>query len=97
MALSVLGPTRPDRLVAVDFDDSDGLTVEVRAEVPLSAANGADALEVVAEAARVGVGDGDGLPMGAALAVLAELAPVLDAVTSERGMRLTLGWPAEPV
>lgn len=97
MALSVT-PSGSDRLVAVDFDDSDGLTVEVRADVPLSAANGADALGVVAEAARVvGVGDGDGLPVGAALAVLAELAPVLDAATSEHGMRLTLGWPAEPV
>jgi len=97
LALSVLGKSRPDESVAVDFDDGAGFLVEVRAATPLATANGAAALEVLADAAS-GLIDGvDELPAGAVLAVLAELAPVVDASTSAQGMRLKLGWPTAPV
>jgi serine/threonine-protein kinase RsbW len=97
LALSVLPGGLADESLAVDFDDSAGFAVEVRTATPLAAATGPAALEVLAEAAEGGIDDADVLPPGAALAVLAELAPVLDAATSAEGMRLKLGWPAAPV
>ncbi|HET6920340.1 MAG TPA: ATP-binding protein [Jiangellaceae bacterium] len=96
LALSVLRNSSADEVLAVDFDDGNGFTVEVRAEAQLPHATGAAALEVVAEAASVDVDDAAELPAGAALAVLSALAPVLDAATSTEGMRLKLGWPAAP-
>ena len=93
LALAVLRQARTDGAVAVDFDDSDGFTVEVRAEAPLPVATGTAALDVVTHAANTGAEDGEQLPAGAALAVLAEVAPVLDAATSAHGMRLRLSWP----
>ena len=93
LALAVLSRARKDGAVAVDFDDSDGFTVEVRADAPLPAATGTAALDVVASAANTGDEDGEQLPAGAALAVLAEVAPVLDAATSAHGMRLRMSWP----
>ena len=60
----------------------------------LPAATGAAALDVVADVAKVAAEDDEQLPAGAALAVLAEFAPVLDAATSAQGLRLRLGWPA---
>jgi serine/threonine-protein kinase RsbW len=97
LALSVLPRGLADESLAVDFDDSAGFAVEVRTATPLAAATGPAALEVLAEAAEGAIDDADVLPPGAALAVLAELAPVLDAATSAEGMRLKLGWPAAPV
>jgi hypothetical protein len=94
LALAVLRQARDDGPVAVVFDDSDGFTVEVRAAAVLPAATGAAALDVVADAAKLAAEDGEQLPAGAALAVLAEVAPVLDAATSAQGLRLRLGWPA---
>jgi serine/threonine-protein kinase RsbW len=94
LALSVLRNRSRDEPVAVDFDDSNGFTVEVRVDAPLPTAAGSAALEVVAQAAD---NDSAELPAGAAIAVLAELAPVLDAKTSPQGMRLSLGWPTAPV
>ncbi len=94
LALAVLRRARADGPVAVDFDDSDGFTVEVRAEAPLPVATGTAALDVVAQAANTSDEDGEQLPAGVALAVLAEVAPVLDATTSAHGMRLRLSWPA---
>ena len=94
LALAVLRQARDDGPVAVNFDDSDGFTVEVRTAAVLPAATGAAALDVVADAAKVAAEDEEQLPAGAALAVLAEFAPVLDATTSAQGLRLRLGWPA---
>jgi hypothetical protein len=94
LALAVMRQARDDGPVAVEFDDSDGFTVEVRAGAVLPAATGAAALDVVADAAKLAAEDGEQLPAGAALAVLAEVAPVLDAATSAQGLRLRLGWPA---
>jgi hypothetical protein len=98
LALSVLRDSPPHESVKVDIEDSDGLTVEVRARAPLPVATGSAALNVVAQAATEISTDGRGeLSAGASLAVLLELAPVVDATTSEDGMRLILGWPAVPV
>ena len=94
LALAVLRQARDDGPVAVVFDDSDGFTVEVRTGAVLPAATGAAALDVVADVAKVAAEDDEQLPAGAALAVLAEFAPVLDAATSAQGLRLRLGWPA---
>jgi hypothetical protein len=97
LALSVLRNGPADESVVVDFDDSQGLTVEIRAGTPLPAATGSAALEVVAQAANNSLDDAAELSAGASLAVLAELAPVLEGATSPQGMRLTLRWPAVPV
>jgi hypothetical protein len=94
LALAVLRQARDDGPVAVVFDDSDGFTVEVRTAAVLPVATGAAALDVVADVAKVAAEDDEQLPAGAALAVLAEFAPVLDAATSAQGLRLRLGWPA---
>jgi Histidine kinase-like ATPase domain len=94
LALAVLRQARDDGPVAVVFDDSDGFTVEVRTAAVLPVATGAAALDVVADIAKVAAEDDEQLPAGAALAVLAEFAPVLDAATSAQGLRLRLGWPA---
>jgi hypothetical protein len=97
LVLSVLHNSSRDGPVAVDFDDSDGFSVEVRADAQLPAATGAAALQVVAEAANDGLDDASDLPAGAALAVLAELAPMLGATTSAQGLRLWFSWPTVPV
>ena len=97
LALSVLRNSPRDETVGVHFDDSDGLTVEVRAGTALPAATGAAALEVVVEAADNYIDSVGELSAGASLAVLTELAPILDATTSEQGMRLKLGWPTARV
>jgi Histidine kinase-like ATPase domain len=102
LALSVLrNSPLDDETVALDFDDSDGLTVEVRAGMALPPATGQAALDVVAKAADAAIDNSIDaaaeLSAGASLAVLMELAPILDAATSEQGMRLTLGWPTAPV
>ena len=94
LALAVLRQARDDGPVAVVFDDSDGFTVEVRTGAVLPAATGAAALDVVADVAKIAAEDDEQLPAGAALAVLAEFAPVLDAATSAQGLRLRLSWPA---
>ena len=93
LVLSVLRSGPADLPLAVDFDDEDGFTVEIRADARLPAATGAAALEVVAEAASTQADDVADLPAGAALAVLSELTPVLDAATSAQGLCLKLGWP----
>jgi hypothetical protein len=97
LALSVLRNSPLGETVAVDFDDSDGLTVEVRAGTVLPAATGTAALEVVAKAADNAIDAAAELSAGASVAVLTDLAPLLDASTSEQGMRLKLSWPAAPV
>ena len=94
LTLSVLQRTRQEGPVAVDFDDSDGFAVEIRAGASLPSATGTTALDVLAEAAAGG--DTEELPAGAALAVLAEVAPVLEATTSREGLRLRLAWPPVP-
>jgi serine/threonine-protein kinase RsbW len=96
LALSVLRNSPLGETVAVDFDDSNGLTVEVRAGRVLPAATGTAALEIVAKAADNAIAAAE-LSAGASVAVLTELAPLLDASTSEQGMRLKLSWPAAPV
>jgi Histidine kinase-like ATPase domain len=97
LALSVLRNSPLDETVAVNFDDSDGLTVEVRAGTVLPAATGTAALEIVAKAADNAIDAAAELSAGVSVAVLTELAPLLDAATSEQGMRLKLGWPAASV
>ncbi len=97
LVLSVLHNNSRDGPVAIDFDDSDGYSVEVRADVQLPAATGAAALQVVAEAANVRFDDAAELSANVALAVLAELAPVLDATTSAQGLRLSFSWPTVPI
>lgn len=97
LALSVSRNGATSESVAVDFDDTDGLTVEVRVDTRLPEATGTAAFEVLAGAAQAGIDDADELPAGAALAVLTELTPMLDAVTSAGGMRLRLSWPAAPI
>jgi Histidine kinase-like ATPase domain len=92
VALSILDSARSTEPVAVQFDDTDGFTVGLWASAPLEPATGEAAIEVVVDATRADA-DGDGLPAGAALAVVAELAPALKITTSARGMRLAMSWP----
>lgn len=83
---------RPEVPVAVTFDDSKGLSIEVRGAVALEAAIGARAMDVLAEAAEPDV---DELPVGASLAVVSELVPRLSVATSPAGVTVAMRWPAE--
>lgn len=83
----------PDAPVAVAIEDSAGLTVSVRGGVGLAPARGRDAVEVVSAAAGQDSGE---LPAAASLAVVSELVPRLDLVTSADGLSLTMAWPPEP-
>ena len=93
LALALQRQTRPDDPVVLVFDDSAGLTVDVRASAPLDPATGDHALRVLADDVPAAADIAEELPVGAALAVLAEFAPRLEVSTSELGMRLALGWP----
>ncbi|MFW6091372.1 MAG: ATP-binding protein [Actinomycetota bacterium] len=81
----------PDAPVAVALEDSAGLTVSIRSDVALTPARGRDAVEVVSAAAGQESGE---LPAAASLAVVWELVPRLDLITSEDGVSLTMAWPA---
>lgn len=83
---------RPDAPVDVVMEDSDGLTVSIHSGVSLSPAHGRDAVEVVSAAVGEDAGE---LPAGAALAVVSELVPKLDMVTSPDGVSLTMAWPSD--
>ena len=97
LALSLQRQSRPHDPVVLVFDDDAGLTIDVQASAPLEPASGDHALSVLAAAVpRPGV-TAEELPVGAALAVLAEFAPRLEVTTSEAGMRLELSWPAVAV
>ncbi|MFW6092183.1 MAG: hypothetical protein ACODAF_09870, partial [Actinomycetota bacterium] len=76
---------------AVAIEDSSGLTVSIRSGVALTPARGRDAVEVVS--AAVGQDSGE-LPAAASLAVVWELVPRLDLITSDDGVSLTMAWPA---
>lgn len=82
----------PDEKVSVTFDDSDGLVVDVRGSTSFEPANGERAISLLSEAVEPSA---DGLPVGAALAVVTELVPSLDVATSPDGIRLVLSWSAE--
>lgn len=79
----------PDEPVSVVFDDSGGLSVDVRGALALDEAEGAEAVALLSDAAEP---TPDGLPVGASLAIVTELVPRLDVSTSPAGIRLTLGW-----
>jgi Histidine kinase-like ATPase domain len=97
LALSLQRQSRPDEPLVLVFDDDAGLTVDVRASAPLDPASGDHALSVLAAAVPPPAVTAEELPVGAALAVLAEFAPRLDVTTSEAGMRLELAWPSVAV
>jgi anti-sigma regulatory factor (Ser/Thr protein kinase) len=84
--------SRPDDPVVVTFDDSRGLSVDVRGVIALEAAEGGRAVDILAAAAEPVV---DELPVGATLAVVSELVPRLDVTTSPEGVIVTMRWPAE--
>jgi len=93
LAMSLQRQNRPDDPVVLVFDDSAGLTVDVRTSAPLDPASGDHALSVLAAAVPRPAVTAEELPVGAALAVLAEFAPRLEVTTSRAGMRLEMGWP----
>ena len=97
LALSLQRQSRPDEPLVLVFDDDAGLTVDVRASALLDPASGDHALSVLAAAVPPPAVTAEELPVGAALAVLAEFAPRLDVTTSEAGMRLELAWPSVAV
>lgn len=82
----------PDQPVSVVFDDSDGLSVDVRGAFALAEAEGPEAIALLSEAAEP---LSDGLPVGASLAIVSELVPHLEVTTSPAGVRLILGWSPE--
>lgn len=82
----------PDAPVDVAMEDSAGLSVAIRGGVGLPPARGRDAVEVVSAAVGRDAGE---LPAGASLAVVSELVPQLDLVTSADGVSLTMTWPPE--
>jgi len=84
--------SRPDDPVVVTFDDSRGLSIDVRGAVALEAAVGSRAIDLLAAAAEPVV---DELPVGASLAVVAELVPRLNVATSPTGVTVSMRWPAE--
>jgi serine/threonine-protein kinase RsbW len=83
----------PEDEVTVVFDDSDGFLVDVRGTTPFEAADGPTAVAMLSGAAEP---SSDGLPVGAALAVVTELVPKLEVATSPDGVRLVLAWSTEP-
>lgn len=82
----------PKEKVAVTFDDTDGLVVDVRGSTSFESANGEQAISLLSNAVEPSA---DGLPVGAALAVVTELVPSLEVTTSPDGIRLVLSWSAE--
>jgi len=92
LVVSLQRQVRPDEPVVLVFEDSAGLAVEVRCTAPLEAASGDAALKLLVDAIEPSPDTAE-LPVGAALAVLAELAPRLDVTTSVQGVQLALGWP----
>lgn len=84
--------SRPDDPVVVTFDDSRGLSIDVRGAVALEAAIGSRAIDLLAAAAEPVV---DELPVGASLAVVSELVPRLNVATSPAGVTVSMRWPAE--
>ncbi|HEU4542086.1 MAG TPA: ATP-binding protein [Jiangellaceae bacterium] len=84
--------TRPNDPVVVTFDDSRGLAIDVHGVVALEPAEGVRAVDILAAAAEPVV---DELPVGASLAVVSELVPRLDVITSLDGVTVTMRWPAE--
>jgi Histidine kinase-like ATPase domain len=93
LALALQRRNRPDDPVVLVFDDDAGLTVDVRTSAPLDPASGDHALSVLAAAVPRPAVMAEELPVGASLAVLAEVAPRLAVTTSAAGLRLELGWP----
>ncbi|MGH8775903.1 MAG: ATP-binding protein [Jiangellaceae bacterium] len=90
LAVSLQRLARPDEPVTLVFDDRGGLAVDVCASVPLATATGEHALDVLADA--IGV-EGQELPTGAVMALLAAFAGTFDVTTSADGVVLALGWP----
>jgi hypothetical protein len=84
--------TRPHEPVIVEYDDSRGLSVDVRGAVPLEPGNGGRAIDILAAAAEPVV---DELPVGATLAVVSALVPRLEVSTSADGVTVSMRWPAE--
>jgi hypothetical protein len=84
--------SRPDDPVVVTFDDSRGLSIDVRRAVALETAVGSRAIDLLAAAAEPVV---DELPVGASMAVVAELVPRLNVATSPAGVTVSMRWPAE--
>lgn len=83
------------------FDDTDGLAVVVGTDAAMAAAEGDLAAAALMASATEDVAAEDpsteGLGAGAALAVLAGLAPGLQLRTGEDGSRVTMRWPIEAV
>ena len=96
LALSLQRQNWPDDLV-VPARRRRNFMVDVRTSAPLDPASGDHALSVLAAAVPRPAVTAWRLPVGAALAVLAEFAPRLEVTTSETGMSLELGWPAVAV
>jgi serine/threonine-protein kinase RsbW len=92
LLVSLQRQERPDDPVVLVFEDSAGLAVDVRSTAPLEPATGDAALKLLTDAILPSPDTAE-LPVGAALAVLSELAPRLEVTTSERGVQLVLGWP----
>jgi hypothetical protein len=92
LVVSLQRQERPDDPVVLRFEDGAGFAVDLRATAPLESATGAVALKILTDAILPTVDTAE-LPVGAALAVLAELAPRLEVTTSEQGVQLVLGWP----
>lgn len=92
LAVMLQRQERPDDPVFLVFEDGAGLAVDVRSTAPLESATGDAALKLLTDAI-VPSPDMAELPVGAALAVLAELVPRLHVTTSPQGMQLALGWP----
>ena len=93
LVVSLQSQVCPDEPVLLVFEDSAGLAVDVRSTAPLETASGDAAFKLLADAIAPSPDATDELPVGAALAVLAELVPRLDLTTSGQGVRLALGWP----
>lgn len=77
--------------VELTFRDDDGFSVEVSGRVPLPEASGAAAAAVLTDATSV---NGNVLPLSAdaVLAILHEVASVVEVQTGPEGSRLRLSW-----
>ncbi len=82
----------PREPVVVQFDDSNGLSVDVRGAVPLQDGDGGRAVDILAAAVD---SEADELPVDATFAVVSELVPRLDVSTSSAGVTVSMRWPAE--